>query len=669
MTGDLPELPPVAARRLVDRGAALHRRGAIAAAESLYEQALAEDPENATALHLAGLAAHQRGHHARAVDMIERAIAITGSEPAFHCNLGVVLKAMGAFERAVASYDRAIALDPGYAQALDYRGNALLALGRRRDALLSYDRAIALRPDVPGPHFNRGALLRAAHRAKEALDSYDRAVALKPDWPELHVNRGNALRDMGRLDDAIAAFREAIRLRPALAEAHANLGSALSVAGFQEEALASFRTARDLAPESAVPRMPLLMTLNGAEHVGTSELAVVHRAMGRLIARHAPPPHVHPPPTLPHGRPLRVGYVSPDLHTHSVAYFLEAVLAAHDPQVVHAVCYHCGTLSDATTRRMRAAARLWRDVASIDDDSLARLVMADGIDILVDLAGHTRGNRLAMFQRRPASVQATWIGYPNTTGLDTIDYRITDPIADPPGATDAFHTERLVRLPRGFLCYRPPEDAPRLGSRPCATANSRGVTLGSFNALSKLGPGMIDAWSRILARLPDARLVLKAAGLASDAARQRIRERFASCGIDPSRLETIPPTKDRHAHLELYRRLDIALDSLPYNGTTTTCEALWMGVPVVSCAGDRHAARVGASLLHRVGLDELVARDIDEYVEIAVTLAHDPARIVSLGAGLRERMRLSPLCDAPAFARDLEAAYLGMMRGAEVASG
>ncbi|MBM3613423.1 MAG: hypothetical protein FJX19_10735, partial [Alphaproteobacteria bacterium] len=214
-----------------------------------------------------------------------------------------------------------------------------------------------------------------------------------------------------------------------------------------------------------------------------------------------------------------------------------------------------------------------------------------------------------------------------------------------------------------------PDGAPPVAPRPCATADPHRVTLGSFNALSKLGPGVVEAWSRILAGLPDARLVLKAAGLGSDAAQKRIRERFAGSGVDPARVETMPPTPTRNAHLGLYRRIDIALDSFPYNGTTTTCEALWMGVPVVTSAGDRHAARVGASLLHRVGLDDLVARDIVEYVDIAVALARDPARIVSLGAGLRERVRRSALCDATAFTRDLEAAYREMARGAAVGSG
>ena len=666
---DAPRSPAIAANRLVDEGTALHRAGRLAEAETRYRQALELDPSNSGALHLLGLAAHQAGEHARGLALIDRAIALADKVAAFHCNRGIVLKSMRRFAEAVESYDRAIALQPDYVEAMSYRGNALMAMGRRREALESYDRAIAARPDDPGPHFNRGVVLRAMFRPEAALASYDRAVELKPDWPELHVNRGNVLKDLDRLDDAVAACREAIRLRPQLAEAHSNLGTALARIGFHDEAMECFRIAQELAPPAERPRLPLLMTLIARDDETPERIAQAHREMGRVMARSHPPPRSHPPLDLGAGRKLRVGYVSPDLHTHSVAYFLEGVLAAHDRGAFEIACYHCGTMSDATTARMRASVDLWRNVEPLDDDELATRIVADRIDILVDLAGHTKDNRLGVFQRKPAPIQATWIGYPDTTGLETIDYRITDAIADPPGDADRMHTERLWRLPRGFLCYRPPEDAPGVPARPCATPGARGIAFGSFNNLSKFAPGVIDSWSRILTHLPDARLVLKASGLGSDSARQRVLERFAGHGIGPERIETMAPTPTRKEHLDLYRHIDIALDTFPYNGTTTTCEALWMGVPVVTFSGDRHAARVGASLLHRVGLDGLVARDVEGYVEIACALAADRRRILDLGAGLRQRMRASPLCDARTFARDLEDAYRAMARDASAHAG
>jgi predicted O-linked N-acetylglucosamine transferase (SPINDLY family) len=532
-----------------------------------------------------------------------------------------------------------------------------------REALASYDRAIALRPNDAGAHYDRGVLLRAAHRPEAALASYDRAVALRPDWPELHVNRGNALRDLDRLDEATESFQTAIRLRPGLAEAHANLGACLSRLGFVDEAMACFRTALRIIPAPERPRMPWLMTLNALDTITPAEIARAHRDMAAELARLSPPPRVHPPRIRAPGQPLRIGYVSPDLHTHSVAYFFEPVLSAHDPAAVATVCYHCGTLNDGTTRRLRAAAGQWRNAAVLDDDALAAQIAADRIDILVDLAGHTRGNRLAVFQRKPAPVQVTWIGYPNTTGMDTVDYRITDAIADPPGEDDRLHAETLVRLPHGFLCYRPPDGAPAVPPRPIATAEPGEVTFGSFNNLTKIGPAVIAAWSRILHRVPRSRLLLKAAGLGSPRARDRLHGEFAAQGVAPERVALLATTATRDAHLASYGQVDIALDSFPYNGTTTTCEALWMGVPVVALRGNRHAARVGASLLHRLGLDDLVAADIDGYVAIACALAADAARVVRLGTELRARMLGSPLCDAAGFVRDLEAAYVAMAEG------
>ena len=655
--------PAVAARRIVDEGIALHRSGQIDRAEERYNSALRLDPRQAGALHLLGLIAHQRGDHAAALALIDRAIAIDGTVAAFHCNRGVVLKTMKSFDAAIASYDRAIALQPDYADASAYRANALKALGRMGEALAGYDRAIALRPGDAGAHYDRGVLLRAAHRPEAALASYDRAVALRPDWPELHVNRGNALRDMDRLDEAADCFETAIRLRPDLAEAHANLGACLSRLGLVDEAMASFRTALRTISAAERPRMPWLMTLNALDTLAPADVARAHRDMAAELARQSPPPHAHPPRVRAPGRRLRVGYVSPDLHTHSVAYFFEPVLAAHDPSAVETVCYQCGTLVDATTQRLRAAAGVWRDATLLDDDALAAQIVEDDIDILVDLAGHTRGNRLAVFQRRPAPVQVTWIGFPNTTGLKTIDYRLTDAVADPTDEDDRLHTETLVRLPRGFLCYRPPDGAPAATPRPMSAADAPGVTFGSFNNLAKIGPSVIAAWSQILHRVPQSRLLLKAAGLGSPRARDRLHRLFAAQGVAPDRVTLLATTETRDAHLAIYGQVDIALDSFPYNGTTTTCEALWMGVPVVALRGNRHAARVGASLLHRLGLDELVAEDVDGYIAIAGALAADPARTARLGAALRARMLGSPLCDAAGFARDLEAAYAAMVAG------
>jgi len=308
-----------------------------------------------------------------------------------------------------------------------------------------------------------------------------------------------------------------------------------------------------------------------------------------------------------------------------------------------------GTARDAVTQRLRGLCDRWRDVGGMSDAEVARLVRNDQIDILIDLAGHTAGNRLAMFAHKPAPVQISYLGYPATTGLKAIDYRITDDIADPPGQTEAFHTERLLRISPGpFLCYQPPAEAPDVAAELPMTRNGF-VTFGSFNKASKAGPETIAMWAKVLHAVPNSKLMMKAFGLGGAGSRRRIVESFAAEGIGIDRiqlLESIPATE---AHLAQYGQLDIALDTFPYHGTTTTCEALWMGVPVISRVGAMHVSRVGASLLAAVGLAELAAADEQAYVTTAAALSSNPDRLATWRRELRERMKRSHLTDSSAF--------------------
>jgi protein O-GlcNAc transferase len=312
---------------------------------------------------------------------------------------------------------------------------------------------------------------------------------------------------------------------------------------------------------------------------------------------------------------------------------------------------------DAVTERFKGHADRWFTTVGMSNETLAQGIVQHGIDILVDLAGHTAKNRLPMFARKPAPVQVTWLGYPNTTGLEAMDYRLVDAVTDPEGEADAFASERLVRLPGGFLCYGAREDAPAPVQPACLTTGV--FTFGSFNNPAKLSGATLDVWARLLARLPTARLLLKGKPFAEAATRAIYLERLAERGVAADRIELVGWLPERE-HLALYDRVDVALDPFPYNGTTTTCEALWMGVPVVTLRGDRHAARVGASLLTQVGLSDLIADSMEAYTEIAVASAGDVARLVDLRQSLRPRMAASPLCDAPAFARRVEAAYRAM---------
>ncbi|MCD6305110.1 MAG: hypothetical protein J7M32_02335, partial [Deltaproteobacteria bacterium] len=362
------------------------------------------------------------------------------------------------------------------------------------------------------------------------------------------------------------------------------------------------------------------------------------------------------------GRRLRVGYVSPDFREHSVSRFFLPLIENHDRKAVEVFCYGDVKRPDRMTARIRELADHWRSIVGLGDDAVARQIREDRIDILVDLAGHTGGNRLLVFARRPAPVQVTWLGYPGTTGLGVMDYRLTDHVADPEGDADRWHTERLVRLSEGFLCYAPPEEAGEVCSLP-ALKEGR-VTFGSFNNFSKMNEQVAAVWSRILLSVPGSLLMLKSKSLRDAGVRGRCLEMFLRNGISEDRIVFEGYARTVKDHLLLYNRVDMGLDPFPYNGTTTTCEALWMGVPVVTLKGGRHAARVGASILTQVGLSDLIADTKEAYIRKAVELARDPGRLKALRAGMRDRLRKSTLLNGPGFAAAMEAAYQGMWRTA-----
>jgi len=359
-------------------------------------------------------------------------------------------------------------------------------------------------------------------------------------------------------------------------------------------------------------------------------------------------------------RKLKVGYLSADLRQHPVASFLAPLLAAHDRGQVEVRCYASVASPDGTTARLQAMADAWVPVQAMSDEQVARKIREDQVDILVELGGHTEESRLPVLAQRPAPVQISWLGYPGTTGLTEVDYRLTDGQADPESAAP-FYTERLLRLDRCFLCYEPPGEAPAVGPLPCGEGAP--VTFGSFNNLAKINEQVIEVWARLLKKVPGSRLLLKAGPLVDAGARARFEKLFAAQGVEPARLELMGRIAGVSHHLDVYNRVDIALDPFPYNGTTTTCEALWMGVPVVTLEGERHAGRVGADLLRAVGHPELIAAKTKNYVELAARLASDRARLAGLRAGLRGEVGRSPLTDARGFAAAVEGAYRSAWQG------
>jgi predicted O-linked N-acetylglucosamine transferase (SPINDLY family) len=357
---------------------------------------------------------------------------------------------------------------------------------------------------------------------------------------------------------------------------------------------------------------------------------------------------------------IRVGYLSPDFRQHPVSYFIEPILRSHDRDRFEIFCYHSDAREDSVTTRLKKWVKNWRPMGGASDAELENVLREDGLDILVELSGHTDGHRLAVLAHRVAPVQVTYLGYPNTTGLAAIDYRLTDRHADPPGDSDQLHSEKLVRLPKSFLCYSPPRTD---GDSSVAPFRRNGhITFCSFNNFRKISPTCVTVWARVLSRVPNSKLLIKTYGLQEPGLRASLLERFKHAGVGSDQVAFAAPTRDHRDHMETYSDADIALDTFPYNGTTTTLDALWMGVPVITLAGDRHASRVGLSILSTLELAELATRTPDEYVATAVELAANPGKIEDLRGSLRERLASSPLTDGGSFTAALENVYLEMWK-------
>ena len=523
-------------------------------------------------------------------------------------------------------------------------------------------RGVAKLPGASQLHYNLGKVYSDLQRYPEAIAAYRRALQINPKNIEAQCNVGGMLEQSGEYSQAIAAYRKAIGINPSHPEAHNNLGLILRQLGKFEEALESFKRAIQAQPAGLSFMQNLISTMNYMPHMECGEIFNAHQKFGQQLELSSKPFGARPIgiSETENARRLRIGYVSPDFKQHAVAHFIEPVLANHQKDGFEIFCYSNNPIVDATTRHLQSLVPHWRDITGMTDDDAAKKIRDDGIDILVDLAGYTNLNRLMIFTLKPAPVQATWIGYPNTTGLSRMDYRITDTLSDPIGQTDSLHTEKLARLPDCFSCFAPPKESPEVG--PLPARNSGEIMFGSFNNLTKINDHVIATWARILVGMPKSRLTLKYKSLKTDFIQDMVYADFAKHGVTRDRLVFLSQTDSKMEHMSQYNRIDIGLDSFPYNGTTTTCDALWMGVPVITLAGRSHVGRVGVSQLTNIGLPELIGHNEDDYVDIAVALANDLPRLAALRSGLRERLRASPLMDAPRFTRNLEAAYREMFK-------
>jgi len=465
------------------------------------------------------------------------------------------------------------------------------------------------------------------------------------------LRRAGTAAKAGHLSAALECYRACIQAHPRALEGYLGLASVLVDLWSIDEAVDAYGSALELAPRSGAVFSALLFHSHYLAPADRRKMFDLHRRFGTMMREAAPARQekfaLAPDP----GRRLRIGYVSPNFSRHSVGYFVEPVIRCHDRERYEVYCYYTHPLADETTARMRRSADGWRDIADANDDAVEQMIRADRIDILVDLAGHSKGNRLGVFARKPAPIQMTWLGYPDTTGLDAVDFRITDRVADPEPDAELRHSERLLRIDDAFLCYQPPPDSPPVSER---SGSTPGVVFSSFNNVAKLNEETLRVWGKILAGVPGSRIALKAASLGFPDTVDRILDCCERNGVDSGRVELRGWIKDRRQHLGLYANIDVALDTFPYNGTTTTCEALWMGVPVVSLAGDAHMSRVGATILRCVGMSDLVARSVEEYADIAIALARDAGRRKSLRVNLRNRLTVSPLLDHAGFTRKLE---------------
>lgn len=631
------------------------RAGAYADAQKVLRKVTANARANVAAWLLLGQVCGLQQAHADAEQAFAQACRLNPRSLDAQAYLGLACMQQGKDEQAIEAFKAVLVIQPQLVMALANLVTLLHKLERQHEALPYQQRWLAAEPLSSSAHYSAAVLYQTLQQLAAAREHYQRVLALGTDGASVYstqLNLGVVCYGLRDFDAAIAHSRQALASKPDCAVSHYNIGNAQKEQGRHDEAIASFEHALKLDPAFADAHGNILFCMNYGDGYDAQQIFARH---AEWAERHAARYMDH----APHGnardplRPLRIGYVSADFREHPVGFFLEGVLPHHSANC-EIYCYFNSTQEDAITARLRAHVAHWRPISALDDDAAAALIRADGIDILVDLSGHTAGHRLLVFARKPAPLQVTWLGYNNTSGLGNMDYLLADAGVIPPDTTQRF-SERVLRLPGSYLCYVAPDYAPGVKPPPCI-ANGY-VTFGCFNNLSKVTEAMLVLWAEILRRVPDARFILKSRQMADPAVQQRYRDWFSAQGIAAERVTLDGRYLDHAGLLGYYGEIDIALDTHPYSGVTTTCEALWMGVPVVTLAGEKFISRNSAALLANVGLTELIADTPQQYVDTAVALAADATRLAQLRSWQRERFSASPLGNAPLFVQHLEDAY------------
>jgi predicted O-linked N-acetylglucosamine transferase (SPINDLY family) len=684
-----PSVPTVA--EIFQLAVQYHQAGQLPQAEQLYHQVTQADPQHVQAVCNLGVIAMQSGWLERAMQWYQQAITIdpnfgeghfnlanaysrTGQLEAAaasyretvrlrptlsagYVNLGRTLVQLGRLEEGLAAFEQNLKLDPKSAEAHTYIANAKSRLGRQEEAFAELREALRLNPECAEAYYSLASMQSAQGKLDDVEKNLRQVVAIRPNFVEAHNNLGITLEAQGKLDEAASALQQALYWNPNFLPAYTNLGLVRLAQGKLEDATHSLNEALRLKPDFMAAHSNLLLVLNYDPKIGPRDLLEAHREWERRHARVAP---LGPAPDLDRSpdRKLRIGYVSPNFSKHPVAAFIEPILANHDPQQVEAIGYAEAPIPDATTERLKGLASGWCPTAGMTDEQVAQRIRADRIDILVDLAGHAGSSRLRVFAFKPAPVQVTYLGYPNTTGLTAIDYQLTDAVIDPPG-DEAYHSEQLARLPGCFCCYAPPPDAPPVAPSP---ARRQGfVTFGSPHNLAKLNANVLDLWAKVLRAVPTSRLLIFRHTLGGSTKQELLRQ-LVQRGVAAERIEMRSRLEGSQDFLHVYDHFDLTLDVFPWCGHTTACESLWMGVPIVTLYGARRAGRMVASVLRSVGLPELIAETPEQYVARAVEWAGNPDKLAELRGQLRQRVKASPLCDGKAFTHGLEEAYRTMWR-------
>jgi predicted O-linked N-acetylglucosamine transferase (SPINDLY family) len=668
-----------------------HQAGHLSQAESIYQQILQAEPNHHDALHLLGVIAHQTGRDELAVELIGKALTLKPDLADAYCNLGSALQKQANLDAAIESFQKAISLKPGHALAHNNLGNALRDQGKLDKAVECYHMARSLNPDDAETHNNLGVALQDQGKLDAAVECFQKALSLKPNFAEAHFNLGSVLlkqgkhdmavkhchqvllltpdhadahsnlglilQEQGKLDKAVEHYHQALLLQPNFAKVYSNLANALQVSAQLDNAITSYRRALEIKPDYAEAYSNLLFCLSHHETVNVQSLFVEHCGFAEKFEaplRNNWPQHTN---SRDPGRHLQIGFVSGDLRSHAVANFIEPVLTHLSvyPQLsLHAYANH--EADDSTTQHLRSFFARWHQIAGLSDEALAQKIRDDGIDILIDLSGHTAKNRLLTFARKPAPVQASWMGYPGTTGLGAMDYYLADRYFLPPGKFDNQFTEKIVRLPASvpFLLNK---DIPPVNALP-ALSNGY-VTFGSFNRLSKLSRPVIALWSQLLRALPDSQMLL--GGMPESSKYDILVKWFAQEGIAPEQL-SFRGRCSMGVYMDLHHQVDICLDTFPYNGGTTTFHALSMGVPTLTLVGGTAAGRAGACILGNVGLEAFAVHDAADFVQKGLFWAGNLAGLSGIRAELRERLANSALGQPAVVAAGVERALRIMWR-------